>query len=552
MRSGAGVCFYMSGLFSGVEEVNGPVSQSDIELFQKLIAENRYDFCKLVYIIFPFGEKGHALEHMAPYDWQMREWAKLSKHLQNEETRYDLYRLIISSGNGAAKTAFGAMTILILMYTQRLKARLTANTDPQMKSIVWPEYDIWYRHARFHDVFFDKFGTSIKAKNEQLAESWRVDTVTWNETSPAAISGLHNKGGAVAYVFEEAPGVPAVIWQYATGAFTETGTIKIFMAFGNSDDPESKFEQNMTSPLWNSLRIDTRTLKHIDPKQIQDWLMECNGNEDHDEFRVRVRGLPRKTAKDSIIALESVQAAIERGRDFDLVQVKMLPVILTCDPAWTGGDETTIWYQQGHYRCLLDKYKLDRSLGETHQLTYLKLCHWEATLKADRVFIDQGEGTAIYTLALNAQKTSWELVSFAQSPNDTPEVKDSEYGNIRAQMYYQAAAWLQKGGAIGAKDPEWLSMIEKQLCWTKGSRHKVTQKKLCEAKLEIKTRVGQSPDVADGFVLCGASPVLERLPENDEMRGDDRFHTGQTPYHMPVHPDPYEEVIEVDYERLYD
>lgn len=531
--------------------MSGPPRKEDIELFQQLISENRYDFCKLVYIIFPFGEKGHALEHMAPYDWQMSQWAKLSKHLADPKTRYETYRLIISSGNGAAKTAFGAMTIMMLMYTQQLKARLTANTDPQMKSIVWPEYDIWFRYARFHDSFFEKFGTSIKAKNEQLAESWRIDTITWNETSPQGISGLHNKGKAAAYVFEEAPGIPAVIWNYASGAFTETETIKIFMAFGNSDDPESKFEQNMTSPLWNALRIDTRTLKHIDPKQIADWLMESNGNEDADEFRVRVRGLPRKTAKDSIINVEVVQAAMERAKDFDKALVAALPVVLTCDPAWTGGDETTIWYQQGHYRCLLDKYKLDRAAGDTHMLTYLKLCHWEKELRADAVFIDQGEGTAIYTLAQNAQKTSWELVSFAGQPNDTPEVKDSEYANIRAQMYYQANTWLQKGGILDSKDPEWLSVIEKQLCWTKGGRHKITQKKLAEAKVEIKTRVGQSPDVADGFVLCGARPVMERLPENDTIGGDDRFLIGQTPYRMPEHPDPYAD-IEVDYRSTYD
>lgn len=530
---------------------SGVPTKTDIELFQKLIAENRYNFNKLVYIIFPFGQKDHPLEHYAPYDWQVEEWEKLSKHLSNPLTRYETYRLIVSSGNGAAKTAFGAMTLLMLMYTQRLRARITANTDPQMKSVVWPEYDIWYRRARFHEHFFDKFGTSIKAKNEQLAETWRIDTVTWSEEAPASISGLHNKGGAIAYCFEEAPGIPANIWQYASGAFTETETIKIFMAFGNSDDPESKFEQNMTSPLWNAKRIDTRTLKHIDPKQIADWLLEANGDEDNDEFRVRVRGLPRKTSKDSIIALENVQAALARGKDFDKATVSMLPSILTCDPAWQGGDETCIAYSQGHYQELLDKYKLDKLAGETHMLTYQKLCHWEREVKADIVFIDQGEGTAIYTLAVNAGKTNWFLVSFASHANDTPESKDSQYGNIRAQMYYEYNKFLREGGALASRDPEWLSAIEKQLCWTKGGRHKVTQKKLAEPKLEIKARVGQSPDVADVLILRGASPIFERLPENDGLSGEDRFATGQTAYKMPDHESPYE-TLEADYRRLYD
>lgn len=526
-------------------------TKEEIELFQKLIAEYRYDFCKLVFIIFPFGQKGHALENMRPYEWQMDEWAKLSKHLADPATRYEAYRLIISSGNGAAKTAFGAMTILMLLYTQRLKCRITANTDPQMKSIVWPEYDIWFRHARWHDVFFEKFGTSIKARNLDLAESWRVDTVTWNETSPAGISGLHNKGGAVAYVFEEAPGIPAVIWNYASGAFTETETIKLFFAFGNSDDPESKFEQNMTSPLWHSLRIDTRTLKHIDPKQIEDWLAESNDNEDADEFRVRVRGLPRKTSKDSIISSEAVIAALGRRIGFDPKSVEILPCVLTCDPAWTGGDETTIAYQQGNYRCLLDKYKLDKQQGETHLLTYQKLCYWEKQLSADAVFIDQGEGTAIYTLAMNAQKTSWYLISFAGEANDAAEFKDRQYANIRAQMYYETNNFLLKGGILDAKNPDWIETIEKQLCWTKGGRHKVNQKKIAEPKAEIKSRVGQSPDVADVLVLPSAIQILERQPENDYGdNSEDRFRVGQTPYKMPDHGVDYE-TIEAEFDRLY-
>lgn len=519
---------------------------NDIVLFEKLISENRYDFCKLVFIIFPFGEEGSTLEDMMPYEWQMEEWRRLSEHLNNPLTRYETYRLIISSGNGAAKTAFGAMTLIMLLYTQRLKARITANTDPQMKTIVWPEYDIWFRRARFVDHFFEKFGTSIKARKENLSESWRIDTVTWSEQSPASISGLHNKGGAAVYIFEEAPGIPAVIWQYASGAFTETGTIKIHMAFGNSDDPESKFEQNMSSPLWHSRRIDTRELKHIDPKQIEAWLIEAGGDEDNDDFRVRVRGLPRKSAKDSIIKIETVEAALARRKMFDPASVAHFPVILTCDPAWTGGDDTVIWYKQGHYQCLLEKYKLNKADGETHQLTYNKLCYWERKLGADQVHIDQGEGTAIYTLAMNAEKHHWLLISFANNPSDNPDSSKSEYKNIRAMMYYKQQEALLKGGILDSIKEEWIDHIKKQLCWTKGTRHKITHQKLAEPKAEIKSRVGQSPDVADGAVLCFAYEVIDRLPQNEMGFDGKSFNTNQ-PIKMPDHDMEY-----ADADDLYD
>lgn len=491
------------------------MQNDEIEIFQRLIEEYRYDFCKLVFVIFPFGEKGSPLEDMMPYDWQMEEWARLSRHLQNPVTRYHTYRLIVSSGNGAAKTAFGAMTMIMLLYTQRLKARITANTDPQMKTIVWPEYDLWFNRARFVDQFFEKFGTSIKARDPKLSETWRIDTVTWSEQSPASISGLHNKGGAAVYLFEEAPGIPSVIWRYASGAFTETGTIKIHIAFGNSDDPESQFEQNMSSPLWHSRRIDTRELSHIDPQQIADWLTEAGGDEDNDDFRVRVRGLPRKSSKDSIIKLELVEAALARRKNFDKNSVSHFPVIISCDPAWTGGDETTIWYKQGHYHCLLEKYKLSKVKNETHQVTYNKICYWERKLNADAVHIDMGEGTAVYTLAMNAGKHHWVLVSFAGNPTDHPDASKSEYKNIRAMMYYKMNQALMEGGVLDAMEEEWIDDIRKQFCWTKGTRHKVTHQKLAEPKAEIKDRVGRSPDVVDGGVLLYAYEVVDRLPEHE-------------------------------------
>lgn len=523
-------------------------SKDELDIFKRLIAENRYDFCRLAYIIFPFGEVGSDLEFMAPYDWQMKEWKKLSDHLKDPRTRHQAYRLIISSGNGAAKTSFGAMTTLMLMYTQRVRGRITANTKPQMTSVVWPEYDTWYHRARYSDHFFEKLGESIKAKHPTMSETWRLDAVTWNEATPASISGLHNKGGCILYTFEEAPGIPAIIWNYASGAMTDTDTIKIWMAFGNSDDPESKFEQNMISPDWHALRIDTRTLKHVDKEQIAAWLRECNGNEDHDDFRVRVRGLPRKSAKDSIMSLEAVQAAIERRKGFDVTSVKSLPLILMCDPAWTGGDETTIWFMQGHYARLLERYKLDKQAGEDHMKTYLKLCEWEHILGADAVHIDQGEGTTLKTLANNASKHHWELFSFAAHPTDQLDHKDSEYANVRAQMYYEANKWLLNGGILDSREEAWLEDIQKQLCWTKGDRHKISLKKLAEAKVKIKERVGQSPDLADGFVLGFARKILERLETNGPYNPE-AFRVGQTPYTMPSHGVDYEQE---DYRPLYD
>lgn len=509
----------------------------EIEQFEEILALNRYDYVKLAYLIFRFGEPGTDMEDIHLYSWQIEELDKLSKHLRNPLTRYITYKLVVSSGNGAAKTALGAIINIILMYTHKLRGRITANTDTQLKTVVWPEYDVWFRRARYSDYYFEKLGTSIKAKDDEWGEQWRLDHFNWSEETPAAVSGLHNKGHAISYTFEEAPGIPAVIFKYASGAFTDVNTVKVWMVFGNSDDPNSYFESIMDDPGWNGRRIDTRSLDHVDQELVKEWLRLAGGNEDHDDFRVRVRGLPRKTARDSIISLTATLAALERGKTFDATMVKILPSILTVDPAWTGGDETTIWHHQGMYSCLLERFKLDPEQQQDHSYTYRKICEYEKDLRADRVLIDQGEGTALKTLANMDGKHHWELISFANSPNDVPDPKTSEYANIRAQMYYEANKALIDGHVISVatETPEQdRDDILKQLSLTKGSRHKTSLKKLAESKKDIKDRVGYSPDLADGFVLQFSRKVLDRLEENEVvLEHQVERRTGDMSYKMP-------------------
>lgn len=517
-------------------------NKAEIDIFEQMLAANRYDMVKLAYLIFGFGEKNTDMEYIHLYAWQIEELERLSVHLKNPSTRYTVYKLVVSSGNGAAKTALGSIINIILMYTFKLRGRITANTDTQLKTVVWPEYDVWFRRARYNDYYFEKLGTSIKARDDQWGDQWRLDHFNWSEETPAAVSGLHNKGHAISYTFEEAPGIPAVIFKYASGAFTDVDTVKIWMVFGNSDDPNSYFETIMSDPGWRARRIDTRTLKHVDKVLIAEWLRLAGGNEDHDDFRVRVRGLPRKTAKDSIINLSATLNAVERGKEFDPSSVKILPSILTVDPAWTGGDETCIWHHQGMYSCLLERYTLDAEQQQDHSYTYRKVCEYEKTYSVDRVLIDQGEGTALKTLANMDGKYHWELISFANSPNDVPDPRESEYANIRAQMYYEANKAVIDGHVITAINPEDLEDIIKQLGWTKGSRHKTSLKKLAESKKDIKNRIGQSPDLADGFVLQFSRKVLDRLEENQVLDHTVERATGDNSFKMPESIPNYEDL----------
>jgi hypothetical protein len=509
-------------------------AKDEFELFRILLDEKRDDFIELVYLIFPFGQKGHALENYKPREWQLKEWAAMTEHLKNPLTKFNPYRLVISTGNGSGKTAFTAITMICLLYTYKLRGRVTANTKPQLQQIVWPEYDKWLKWARYSGFWFEKLGESIRSKDEELGEQWRFDMFTWDKDNPAAVSGLHNQGHAILYVFEEAPGIPAVIFQYARGAFAATNTVKFWIVLGNSDNPDSKFEQLMNDMEWRSLRIDTRTMKEVDKAFIAMILKDCNGDEDHDDFRVRVRGLPRKTNVDSIINRDKVRAAFERRKDFNIETVNDFPCILTCDPAWQGGDMTVIWYHQGNYSKLLAAYKLRKQYNEDHKLTYDLLCYYEKLLKADAVLIDQGEGTAIKTYANQDEKYHWELIAFGSNPNDVLDAKESEYANMRAQMYYMAQKEFNADLLVLdiseeiklENDQDVWERVVKHFGLTTGDREKKTHKKLCISKKQIKLDFGESPDFSDGFVLKYSRRILDRREENVPAGGDADIYGG--------------------------
>lgn len=187
-----------------MKDLSSLAASDDLQLYRQLLQDNKYNLCRLAYIIFPFGEAGTELEHMAPYDWQMEEWEKLSRHLANPKTRHEAYKLIISSGNGAAKTSFMTMTCIMMMMTHMTKARFCANTLPQLRSVTWPELGKWFNLARYGREFFDLQGEQLIVKQEDLRPRWWAKTLTWDEHSPAGFSGFHNLGHCLFQGFDMA------------------------------------------------------------------------------------------------------------------------------------------------------------------------------------------------------------------------------------------------------------------------------------------------------------------------------------------------------------
>ena len=484
--------------------------------FCRLVRKYEYQPHKLVFIVFPFGAKGSELENKWPRDWQLERWKELSDHLMNPETRYKAYLEAISTGNGPGKTAYGAMTTIMLLYAFSLRGRVAANTEKQTLNVIWKEYLLWLRRARFNEDMFSKAATTIEAKKTELKDKWRIDTLLWDKDRPFGISGFHNEGGAIIQVFEEAAGIPEVIWRYSEGAYSDKDTIKIHLAFANSDDPRSYFERViMKSKYWRTLRIDCRDLDFMDQDEIARKLESCGGDEDHDHFRVTVRGLPRKSSRDSIYSYDLVRNSLNKGRKQLFKTYSHLPVVLSCDPGWRR-DHTSIWVRCGPLAIMLDYYVLDQD--DNHAYTYYKLCDYEKQYKADYVNLDHGEGTGLYSMAQNEGKY-WEVFAFGAGAYDAP-TKDSEFMNLKTQIYCLGERWMRKGGMIKCMTPGWEDIVQDEFTWTKYVLKSESGKKLAQTKAQIREEnQGKSPDTLDAFALTFARPALEKLYDPDEAAG---------------------------------
>jgi hypothetical protein len=164
-------------------------------------------------------------------------------------------------------------------------------------------------------------------------------------------------------------------------------------------------------------------------------------------------------------------------------------VIIACDPAWKGGDSTTIYLRQG----LMSKKLLSIPKNDNDVVVANRLAQFEDEYHADAVFIDLGYGTGIYSVGKTMGR-NWQLISFGG--------KSSKPGflNKRAEMYGDAKDFLQNGGAL--QDDQQLC---EELSWAEAVPRVDGLIQLID-----KEDMEASPNDADGFVLTFALPVRKK------------------------------------------
>jgi hypothetical protein len=484
----------------------------------------RNDPVGFVQYAYPWGEAGTPFESFkGPRDWHTDELEALKGFIRANEFAHEndlplgIHKAAWSSGRGLGKTALFAMAAHFHQSTcLGGKTVAVANTEGQLRGIVFPEMGKWFT-AAINGHWFKVEGMKISVEpwladlvRDQKGinpDQWVVIGKTWTEENPDAYVGEHNAYGLLV-LFDEAAGVHSSIWDKTEGFFTEKTPYRYWLAASQMRNRQSRFFEIFNDPRmgkgWRARTLSTRGAQGIDQALVEDQIRRYG--EDSDFVRVEIMGLPPLTSEDQFIPWSNVRAA----QNNELVRDWGEPLILGVDPAPRG---KTAWrFRQG-------RNARDCCGAATHGawLGYDNLDIAEAIIKLDQKYkpdaicIDFGMGTGVIDV-LKRKRTYGRVhtVKFGAAPYD----KATEWATHAIELWAKVRDWLPE--AMIEPDDGERGSLSQQLTdrgWRWSGRE--DGKKILETKDDLQRRGVKSPDDADAL----ACTFEVNPPRSDARKG---------------------------------
>lgn len=457
-----------------------------------------------VLTMFPWGEPGTELENRALEPWQTQLLTDLQSVLLTGSylTREGKDRVIrgailaaVASGKNVGKSCLVSLIIWWAFSTKpKTKGRATANTEKQLTSVLWTELHKWHRLFAAGELF-SMTATRIYSNDPKYRGEWHFDAMPWSEDNPDAWAGLHNQGGRVLMVFDEASGIADSIWERADGATREANTQVIWLATSNPTKTGGRFFEcfHRFASLWMTYKVDSREVSLTDHVALEEAI-RLWGLED-DYTKMSILGEFPSASFTQLIPLE----AITRARAAPALSSYYEPLILGVDPARMGNNESVATFRRGRDARTIPT---ERRRG----ITIPECADWVGNLirthNPDAVFVDMGGLGAGVVDLLKLTGFSVIGVNFGSPPGGAPG--GIHVLNKRAEMYVLTRDWLREGAAIWDSDDLETQLISIDYTVKEGAKN--TPIKLMSK--EDMARIGKpSPDLADALALTFAYPV---------------------------------------------
>lgn len=412
-----------------------------------------------------------------PDDWQVDALNSLSTKS----------RVAIRSGHGVGKTALESWATLWFLFTRpNCKVICTAPTFHQLNNVLWSELSKWLKRSEILSELFEWQKTRVNFK--AAPERWCA--LAKSAARPENMAGFHETH--LLFVLDEASGVSDEIFEAVEGALT-TFDAKLLMC-GNPTRTSGFFKRAFFEDreLYATFKVSSMDSNRVADEYCERLIRQYGA--DSDVVRVRVFGEFPKTEADGLIALEHVEAAVNR---------ELTPsgeLVIGVDVARFGNDETVIQPRIGN--CALKptvnrKSDLMSTVGRIVRiLTELMTRH---KLKTARINVDDdGVGGGV-TDRLREVLSEKNLRVEVNPCHNGGKPRDSHFANWATESWFNLRDRFVNGDISIPRD----EVLTAQLA-TRKYRVTSSDKLILEDKPTYKKRSGQSPDRADALVLAFA------------------------------------------------
>ena len=473
----------------------------------------RDDLEAFVMFVFPWGKKNTPLEFFTgPKQWQrdilrqVTEAVRLNKAATHRDL-YDVMKHAVCSGRGIGKSSLVAWLILWMMTTRIGSSTIvSANSEAQLKSYTWGELVKWTTLA-IHSHWFDVSSLKI-APAQWLAtiverdlgigtRQWYAEGKLWSEENPNSYAGAHNMVGTM-LLFDEASGIPSVIWETARGFLTDPTPDRYQFAFSNGRNSEGYFYDIFKGKKqgWTYQHIDARLVEHTD-KKVYEEIIADNG-EDSDEARIEVYGQFPRIDDVHFIPEELIDAAIARPRHND----PDATVVIGVDPAAGGRDHAAIVVRKGRDVIDLKRFKTDDLMDVVGEVIVMIRKH-----NPNLTVIDEGGCGKGVIDRIKEQGYKARGVNFGWASSNK-----AVWANKRVEMWDNMKDWLKD-----AHLPKNKQLKDELLSAREDKKGSLGQMKLM-MKEDTRTRSVPSPDIADALATTFAYDVFIPMENKNSRR----------------------------------
>jgi len=402
--------------------------------------------------------------------------------------------IAIKSGHGVGKTTLMSWFIIWFgLFREDTKIPMTAPTASQLYDILIPEISKWRQKL----PSFLKDEVEVQKEKVVFANGNFAVARTARPDKPEALQGFH--GTHIAFILEEASGIPEKIFEVAEGALTSENSFALMA--GNPTRTSGFFYQTFAHPdgVWKLFTFNAEESENVSRKAILNFQKKYG--KDSDVYRVRVKGEFPRGSSNAVFPVDLIESAIYRDV-WDTTGIE----IWGLDVADYGDDRSVLARRHGKN---LYQYDYVRNYDADDLVRWLVREYKKAKVKPKIIFVDTiGSGASIPSMA---EKAGLKIVYGAKASNKA--VNHEEYQNARAEWFFKMREALEDEGKL-INDDELIG----ELGAITYHINDQTGKLQIEAKDKIRKSLGRSPDIADAFALTFADEnlVLYELEKGDD------------------------------------